>query len=92
MHTLGKRVMTSVNAGPLLEIPHWDFHWQQAYQFTTPVALQPSDTLVVECDWDNSYQNQPVVGGQKQMPRDVSWGESTLDEMCVSFLFLRLPN
>jgi hypothetical protein len=91
MHTLGKRVVTSVNDSPLLEIPHWDFHWQQAYQFQQPVSLRPTDTLVVECDYDNSFANQPIVDGQKQMPRDVTWGENTSDEMCISFLHVRMP-
>ena len=91
MHTLGKRVVTSVNDSPLVEIPRWDFHWQMAYQFQNPVALRPTDSLVVECDYDNSFANQPVVDGEKQMPRDVTWGEGTADEMCISFLHVRMP-
>ena len=91
MHTLGKRIVTSVNAGPLLEIPRWDFHWQQAYQFKDPVALERNDSITLECDYDNSYANQPVVDGQKQMPREVTWGENTSDEMCLSFLHVRIP-
>ena len=91
MHTLGKRIVTSVNAGPLVEIPRWDFHWQQAYQFKDPVALSRNDSITLECDYDNSYANQPVVDGQKQMPREVTWGENTSDEMCLSFLHVRIP-
>jgi mono/diheme cytochrome c family protein len=91
MHTMGKRIATSVSDGPmLLELPHWDFHWQQGYQFTSPVSLRPTDTIVVECSWDNSYANQPVIDGQKQMPHDISWGEGTADEMCISFLHVRI--
>ena len=93
MHTLGTSIKTSVSDGPvLLDIPHWDFHWQQAYQFQAPVALRPSDTLVVECGYDNSYANQPIVDGVKQMPHDVKWGEGTADEMCLSFLHIRIPS
>jgi hypothetical protein len=92
MHTLGTRIATSISDGPmLLEIPHWDFHWQQAYFFQTPTTLRATDTLVVECDYDNSYANQPIVDGQKQMPKDVRWGENTSDEMCLSFLHVRRP-
>jgi hypothetical protein len=25
------------------------------------------------------------------MPREVTWGEGTLDEMCLSFMHLRIP-
>ena len=43
-------------------------------------------TLQLECDYDNSFANQPMVNGQQGTPKDVSWGESTLDEMCLTYL------
>ena len=92
MHMLGKSIYSRIEDGPmLLEIPHWDFHWQQGYHFKEPIALRPTDSLMMECAYDNSYANQPVVNGQKQMPREVTWGEGTLDEMCLSFMHLRIP-
>lgn len=87
MHLLGKRTAVTLAGGPtLIEIPKWDFHWQNAYSFTTPMTLHATDMMQIECDYDNSFANQPVVDGQKQMPRDVHWGESTLDEMCITVL------
>lgn len=87
MHTLGKRIETRLAGGDaLVEIPRWDFHWQQQYQFREPVVLRPQDTLEVECNYDNSAANQPVIDGQRQAPRDVTWGEKTTDEMCLSYM------
>ncbi len=87
MHLLGRRIALSVVGGAqLIEIPRWDFHWQNAYSFAKPITLRPTDVVRIECDYDNSYANQPVIRGQQQPPRDVHWGESTLDEMCAIVL------
>jgi hypothetical protein len=84
---LAKRIALSVVGGPLMiELPRWDFHWQNAYSFAAPPTLHPTDVLQIECDYDNSFANQPVIKGQQQQPQDVHWGESTLDEMCVTVL------
>ena len=89
MHLLGRRIVTSVQDGPvLLEVPRWDFHWQQPYEFQAPYLLRPQDSIQVECEYDNSQQNQPVIGGQQQQTRDLGWGEGTADEMCLSFLYV----
>ena len=87
MHLLGKRIAVSQVSGPMaIEIPRWDFHWQNSFTLVNPVTLHPTDSLQLECDYDNSFANQPVVNGMQQPPRDVTWGESTLDEMCVTVL------
>ena len=89
MHLLGKHINVSVLGGPnALDIPRWDFHWQATYMFKEPFTIKPADILHLECDWDNSAANQPMVNGMPQTPRDVSWGEGTLDEMCVSLLLI----
>lgn len=92
MHLLGTSIITSLDSQPLVDIPRWDFHWQQAYMLEKPVVARGNQLLMLTCQYDNSYANQPVVDGQKQMPRDVTWGEGTLDEMCLSFLGLRIPS
>ena len=87
MHLLGKRIaLTQVGGPSMIEIPRWDFHWQNAYHFVEPPILRPTDSVQVDCEYDNSFANQPVVMGQKQPPRDVRWGETSLDEMCVVLL------
>jgi hypothetical protein len=68
----------------ILDIPHWDFHWQGAYQLTTPKRLETSDSLAIECHWDNSARNQP----DRLPPRELNWGERTEDEMCLGLLYI----
>jgi hypothetical protein len=88
MHLLGKRITTSLNGEVILDLPRWDFHWQQGYMFQTPYEASGTDTFKLECHYDNTAANQPVVGGVQQAPRDVTWGEGTLDEMCLNYLLL----
>ncbi len=88
MHVLGSRGSISIlRAGgtrePLLEIPEWEFHWQQTYVLRQPVKLNAGDELEVECHFDNTAAHQMVVDGQRLQPRDVNWGEGTTDEMCL---------
>ncbi len=52
------------------------------------MVLDPGDQLAVECHWDNSSANQPIVNGLPQVPRDVNWGPNTSDEMCVGGIYL----
>lgn len=91
MHMLGKTISTGINSQTLLDIDRWQFGWQQTYSLQQPVRARSSDLLTLECHWDNSHANQPTLDGQKQMPRDVIWGEGSGDEMCVSLLGVSLP-
>ncbi len=77
----------------LLDIPAWDFQWQQGYRRPqdSPVVLQPGEGIEVSCTYDNSAVNQPVVNGMQQMPSDVAWGEGTLDEMCILYISREVP-
>src|SRR5262245_6133067 len=38
----------------LLDINHWDFHWQQEYRFVTPVLLPRGTALTMTYTFDNS--------------------------------------
>jgi hypothetical protein len=68
-----------------LSIPDWDFDWQLSYRLPTEqrLVVQPGDAFELTCTYDNSQANQPVVDGQQVEPRDVQWGEGSLDEMCL---------
>jgi hypothetical protein len=72
----------------LLDVPRWDFHWQRSYRLAKARVFKPGDTLGISCRWDNSEANQPVIGGVKQAPRDVNWGEGTGDEMCLGIFLI----
>ena len=91
MHLRGVDIRIELNPGTagaqtLLHIPHWDFHWQDAYYLEHPVDAEPGDTIRVSCRFDNSAAAQPVVGGKRLAPRYVLWGEGTTDEMCLGLL------
>jgi hypothetical protein len=81
MHTLGKSVrVENLQTGQcLVNIPRWDFHWQQLYFFEQPVLAAAQSTLKLTCTWDN-YTDLPVT-----------WGEGTEDEMCINYVYSTDP-
>lgn len=97
MHLLGTRMSVSIiraeddAAECMLDIPKWDFAWQEMFVLGEPMTLRPGDRVRLSCSYDNSTANQPVVNGEQLMPRDVEWGEGTLDEMCYASLIRATP-
>ena len=98
MHQLGKSFNARItkqggeqSCG--LDIPKWDFAWQQNYRVLPgqDIVLEPGDTIEIECAYDNSPANQPIVDGNQIMPETVTWGEGTLDEMCLLYLQMVEP-
>lgn len=98
MHNLGTEIRAAIvhedeSETCLVEIPKWDFNWQQIYLF------EPGDEIFVNglsrhrlsCVYDNSPENQPVVNGVQTEPAEVGWGEGTFDEMCVNYLLVTAP-
>jgi tetratricopeptide repeat protein len=69
----------------LIEIPQWDFSWQDEYHFAQPVALPKGTTLRMHFTYDNSDANPR---NPSHPPRKVSYGASSSDEM--SDLWLQL--
>jgi hypothetical protein len=93
MHLLGRSIkMEKVRADGstecLLDIPDWDFNWQTFYRLPEDqwMRVAPGESLQMTCVYDNSPENQPVVNGERLDPRDVRWGEGTLDEMCLTYV------
>ena len=98
MHTLGTEIRVDIERTTgeeecLINIPEWDFNWQQTYMFEADsyVNISFGDIHRLLCVYDNSAANQPTVNGEKLDPRLVTWGEGTLDEMCLNYLVARLP-
>jgi hypothetical protein len=86
MHYFGSRILVRIlredgSRKCLLEIPDWDFGWEQPYWFAEPVRLDPGDQLYLECHFDNSARNQPNA----DPPRDIAWGNDNQD-MCAAFI------
>lgn len=98
MHKLGQSIRAQLEpeggaARCLVDIPRWDFNWQQQYTFPEDqqVPVKKGDRLRLSCVYDNSKGNQPVVNGVQQESKKVTWGEGTLDEMCLAFGALMVP-
>lgn len=96
MHQLGRRIRADLLRGGsgkecLVDIPQWDFNWQQSYFFDEDVVVDAQDSLRLRCTFDNSVENQPVVNGQQIEPRTVRWGDGSLDEMCLMYVLTLLP-
>lgn len=96
-HLLGTSIRASIkhqdgNETCLADAPVWDFNWQTGVDFQEPARLSPGDRLRLECHWDNSMTNQPVVDGQRVTPGDRNWGEGTLDEMCLGLFYVTVAD
>lgn len=83
MHFLGKsfKVDATLPDGavvPLIDIPKWDFRWQDYYVYADPVKLPKGTRIDVRMSYDNSSANLANV---HQPPIPVKWGWSSEDEM-----------
>jgi hypothetical protein len=86
MHTRGRRIAlevgpepgTSTGAACLIDIPRWDFHWQDIYFFAsrTGLSVKPGQEFRLTCTWDNPSDET------------LRWGEGTGDEMCIVFMYV----
>jgi hypothetical protein len=82
MHLLGRQARVDVlrangDTACLIDIPDWDFDWQQFYFLSSAqgLSVQPGDTLRFSCTWDNDTD------------QTVTWGDGTEDEMCITYLY-----
>lgn len=74
----------------LLRVNDWHDEWQGPYEFAQPIEARAGDRIEATCEWDNSPENQPVVGGKQLEPVDLTWGFGALDEMCNGNISLTL--
>ena len=98
MHLLGRSISADLVRADgtrecLINVPRWDFDWQQVYLFEKDQRLTTSlgDELELTCVYDNTAENQPLVDGEVRAPRLVTWGEGTLDEMCLNYALALTP-
>ena len=95
MHLLGASIRLELNPGTprarvLLDIPRWDFHWQNGYALLEPVRAQSGDVVRVTCRHD-VHKRLRGEHGMPRAPRYVLWGEGTTDEMCLGILQVTRP-
>lgn len=87
MHLLGKSwlVTATTPSGETLQlvnIPEWDFRWQDQYRFQTPQILPAGTKIHAVATYDNSSDNP---NNPSDPPVRVRNGEQTTDEMCMVF-------
>jgi hypothetical protein len=87
MHLLGKSVKVTATlpdqtTRTLIDIPKWNYNWQDEFYYERPFPLPAGTRLEVEAVFDNSVNNpsNPSVP-----PKRVRWGDGTLDEMMFCF-------
>jgi hypothetical protein len=73
---------------PLIWIKDWDFNWQNAYRYRTPLDLPKGTRIDLEYTYDNS-ENNPH--NPTHPPVRIHWGEQTKDEMALVFLTVVVP-
>lgn len=100
MHKVGVDLRVSIedrDSGAetcLLQTPRWDFNWQRSYAYDTPIEtslrIRSGDRVRVRCTYDNTLDNPGVQDMLSEIgatePIDVSLGEGTLNEMCITGL------
>lgn len=82
-HYLGKRLraLAELPGGRLLtliDIPSWDFNWQDDYRFSEPVRLPRGTVLSLDYVFDNSASNP---NNPADPPVRVVYGSKATDEM-----------
>lgn len=83
LHQLGKKahieaVPANSDSMCLIDIPRWDFHWQQLYMYQSPtgISLPKGTKITLTCTWDNPTSEV------------IRWGEATTDEMCINYFYV----
>ncbi len=66
----------------IVKIDDWNFRWQGNYRFPSLMVVPAFSRLQAETTYDNTVQN---FSNPNSPPRAVTWGESTTDEMLLSY-------
>jgi len=88
MHLLGESMKvfgtnTSNNDTlKIIDIPHWDFHWQDFYFFKNILKAPIGTTLKLNASYDNTVGN---LHNPNYPPITVYPGLNTSDEMCLAY-------
>jgi peroxiredoxin len=65
----------------LLDIPRYDFAWQNAYEFAEPKLMPSGSRLRCEAVYDNSTENL----ANPDPTATVRWGDQTWEEMMIGY-------
>lgn len=94
MHLIGRSVrvtMTPPGGDPvtLVDIPDWDYNWQETYWFKEPIKAKSGTRIDVTAVYDNSPAN-PL--NPNNPPKRVTFGEQTTNEMLFGFVGMTADN
>lgn len=71
----------------LLDIPRYDFNWQNTYELKEPKLLPKGTEIRCEARFDNS----PANPSNPDPSTEVTFGEQTWEEMMIGFMDLAVP-
>ncbi|HWW62337.1 MAG TPA: peroxiredoxin, partial [Thermoanaerobaculia bacterium] len=88
MHLIGRRmtveaILPDGTKQCMIQIPDYDFKWQGAYLYRTPLTIAKNSRLHIEAHYDNSANN---FRNPSSPPKPVHFGEASTDEMCVALV------
>lgn len=95
MHLLGKSmsvfgIQPNLDTLKLINIPKWDFEWQDFYFYKNIQKIEAGGILKLEAVFDNTSANP---NNPNNPPINVSPGLNTTDEMCLAYMhFLPYQN
>ncbi|MCA9161443.1 MAG: redoxin domain-containing protein [Planctomycetales bacterium] len=72
----------------LLDIPHYDFNWQNSYILENPKLMRSGDRMYCEAWYDNSEDNLANPNPTKE----VRWGDQSWDEMMIGYFDMVLAD
>lgn len=90
MHLLGQQMKATAylpdgSSQVLIDVPQWDFNWQDEYMLADPMQLPAGTKIEVVATYDNS-ENNPA--NPSSPPQRVTFGEETTDEMLYCFFLV----
>ena len=72
----------------LLDVPSFDFNWQNGYLFKEPKRMPAGTRIVCTAHFDNSKGNF----SNPNPNRTVRWGDQTWDEMMIGYFDMAVEN
>jgi peroxiredoxin len=72
----------------LLDVPHYDFNWQNSYEFAQPKRMPAGTLLECVAHYDNSERNL----ANPDPNQSVSWGDQTWEEMMIGYFDMALAD
>lgn len=80
MHRRGETIRVNLDGACMLDVPRWNFGWQQFFTASTPITVPNGGTFDLTCTYDTQSDTNPI-----------SSGEGTDEEMCGVGLYVTAP-